>query len=381
MIPDIHVIEPLPFAGRSHSETCYKICGPWRDKTEKLHVHTSIADRDDPYRVLRPLIPRVLPRALQYRTASFFGTSAVADRVGRKAIARLKPGDICYFWPNTHAGLVSAAHAKGAFVVLEFINTHTGFAYQRLNTEMRLAGVPEISAAVTEDEVAKEENRLRWAHAVFCPGPFVSASIAEQSPHSPIMMETSYGVDYPAELPKRTREGKKLRFIFVGIFGVRKGARALLEAWEAANLDAELHIFGFVEDRFKPDVERLGSKGVVFRGYTRDIAAEYLEADVFVFPSLEEGGPQVTYEAAAHGLPLIVTRMGGGHVANSENALFAEDGDPATLKRAIQKMAEAPELRRSMGEAARRDARYFDWKAVSYRRFDLLMDAYAGFRP
>lgn len=100
-----------------------------------------------------------------------------------------------------------------------------------------------------------------------------------------------------------------------------------------------------------------------------------------MFPSLEEGGPQVTYEAAAHGLPLIVTRMGGGHVANSENALFAEDGDPATLKRAIQKMAEAPELRRSMGEAARRDARYFDWKAVSYRRFDLLMDAYAGFRP
>ena len=40
-------------------------------------------------------------------------------------------------------------------------------------------------------------------------------------------------------------------------------------------------------------------------GFSDDVAEELLRADIAVLPSLEEGDPISTYEAAAHGLPVI----------------------------------------------------------------------------
>ncbi len=93
------------------------------------------------------------------------------------------------------------------------------------------------------------------------------------------------------------------------------------------------------------------------------------------FPSLEEGGPQVCYEAAAHGLPMIVTPMGGGRIANETNAIIVPSQNPGALAAALREMAANPDLRRRMGAAARVASLEFAWPKVAERRLAQLLEA------
>ena len=80
----------------------------------------------------------------------------------------------------------------------------------------------------------------------------------------------------------------------------------------------------------------------------------YRSADIFVFPTLEEGGPQVTYEAAGCGLPVVTTPMGAARlVKDGLNGLIVNAIDVDGLAGAIAHLAASPELRDSFGQQAR----------------------------
>jgi len=78
-------------------------------------------------------------------------------------------------------------------------------------------------------------------------------------------------------------------------------------------------------------------------------------ADIFVLPSYAEGVPISMLEAAAAGLPLIVTPVGGipSVLTDGEHALFVQPGEQDALTGAINRLIEAPELRARLGAAAR----------------------------
>lgn len=78
-------------------------------------------------------------------------------------------------------------------------------------------------------------------------------------------------------------------------------------------------------------------------------------ADIFVLPSYAEGVPISMLEAAAAGLPLIVTPVGGipSVLTDCEHALFVQPGDHDALISAINRLIEAPALRARLGAAAR----------------------------
>lgn len=80
------------------------------------------------------------------------------------------------------------------------------------------------------------------------------------------------------------------------------------------------------------------------------------DADIFVLPSYSEGVPIAMLEAAAAGLPLIVTPVGGipSVLADGQHALFVPPGDPVALAAAIARLVDSPALRISLGDAARR---------------------------
>jgi glycosyltransferase involved in cell wall biosynthesis len=79
-------------------------------------------------------------------------------------------------------------------------------------------------------------------------------------------------------------------------------------------------------------------------------------ADMFVLPSYSEGVPMSMLEAAAAGLPLIVSPVGGipSVLTHGSHALFVPPGDRDALAAAIARLVESPALRASLGAAARR---------------------------
>ncbi len=245
-----------------------------------------------------------------------------------------------------------------------------------MDRECERLGVPKRTH-FTAASIDYENSRLALADAVFSPGPFTTASIKAHSTSPLKFIETSYGAPQAhAATPERS---PKPRFIFMGSDWLRKGMASLLDAWRMADIDAELHLYGSDERAQFPDLPQ----GVHYVGFTKDIASAFCSADVFVFPSLEEGDPQVTYEAASYGLPLLVTEMGGGRIArHDENAVVIAPNDTGALAAALRRLAADPALRGSLGAQAKRDQQtHFTWAAVAHKRLAQLEGLYGGLRP
>jgi glycosyltransferase involved in cell wall biosynthesis len=90
----------------------------------------------------------------------------------------------------------------------------------------------------------------------------------------------------------------------------------------------------------------------------------YAEHDVFVFPSLMEGLPSVLLEAMASGMPVITAETCGmpDVIENEFNGLLIPPADAGALEQAILKLANSPELRRRLGQAARDTMRRYTWE-------------------
>ena len=114
--------------------------------------------------------------------------------------------------------------------------------------------------------------------------------------------------------------------VFVGGICVRKGAHLLLDYWAQSGVKGRLVMAGQLEPAIKEKCANLLSRDdVIVRDYIPNVGALYRSADVFAFPSLEEGGPQVTYEACGCGLPVITTPMGAGRIVRHDREGFVID--------------------------------------------------------
>lgn len=100
------------------------------------------------------------------------------------------------------------------------------------------------------------------------------------------------------------------------------------------------------------------------------VLERYRQADVFLFPSLTEASGNVYLEAMNAGLPLIVVDNGGGrYIPDSRSSIQVALGDEQSiiegLSDALARLAEDPDLRRTMGRAAhQRVTTEFTWHAI-----------------
>jgi glycosyltransferase involved in cell wall biosynthesis len=106
------------------------------------------------------------------------------------------------------------------------------------------------------------------------------------------------------------------------------------------------------------------ASNVTFLGWVSgEQKAKFLrEVNIFVLPSHFEGISNAMLEAMAAGLPVVVTRVGGlpDVVQDGCDGLVVEPGDPLALRDAISTLAGDPNLRESLGRAARAKAERFD---------------------
>jgi len=98
-------------------------------------------------------------------------------------------------------------------------------------------------------------------------------------------------------------------------------------------------------------------EGVVeWLGRREDIAELYAASHIACLPSFYgEGVPKSLLEAAACGLPIVTTDTPGCRdvVLDGQNGLLVPARDPHALADAIEKLAQAPELRARMGQLGR----------------------------
>ena len=168
--------------------------------------------------------------------------------------------------------------------------------------------------------------------------------------------------------PGDLRRGRRMAVLCVGNWVERKGILSLLQAFAALDADmATLHLVGRtnLEPAYARSVWALIRKRelhdrVVVHGplTVSEVAALYAAADVFALPSLKEPYGTVYGEAMALGLPVVGWRAGNlPYLATHEaEGLLVEPRDVVGLTLALCRLAEDPEFRSRLGEAARQRA-------------------------
>jgi glycosyltransferase involved in cell wall biosynthesis len=139
---------------------------------------------------------------------------------------------------------------------------------------------------------------------------------------------------------------------------------------------ARLRIVGLDDEAFQDRyADVLSQDNVAATGFSADVDREYAQADVFVVPSLEEGDPIVTYEAAARGLPVVASEVGAGRIGAETGAIWTLDTSNVELLRTrLLELTVSEELRRHWGEKARKACIAYDWRPTTLRRFTALAD-------
>ncbi len=110
----------------------------------------------------------------------------------------------------------------------------------------------------------------------------------------------------------------------------------------------------------------LGCKNVSFLGHLAQaqIGEEMRRADIFFFPSILEGHPQVLLQAAGSGLPIVAMRIHRPDcVVDGSTGFLAGDDQELYLK--LEELIGNRSLRLSMGAAASERAKIFDWDSIS----------------
>ena len=123
---------------------------------------------------------------------------------------------------------------------------------------------------------------------------------------------------------------------------------------------------------------------VRFLGYRADMREIYAALDLFVQSSRTEGMPNTILEAMAMGRPVVATAVGGvpEMIRDGQDGLLFPVGDAETLAARLKALLEDAELRRRLGEQARRRVEErFSFAARLRRLEDLYEEMARSERP
>lgn len=345
-----------------------------------VEIHTISEHTDKRVRIndvtLHP-IPRIRDLGHTLNSLTFFRRSLIphkslSDRLlSQLKIARYDSAiasvlreqdiDIVYSpfaWPQSTAG-VNAAHHVGVPVVAS-LRGADGFSVPEINYGL-LERRPQMAATLQQADHVIGVCRGLADSAISMGAPADRVSVVWQGVHL-----ENFSPGNRADSRRKLNLNDRPTVLFVGNFVPVKGIATLLAAFDHLIADmpqvqlvmcgtgSELErIEHFRNER--PDVRRVILPGRVSR---ESIPDYFRAADVFVLPSLSEGGPNVLVEAAACGLPAVGSIAGGipDYIDDNVTGLLFESQNAEQLAEKLKYMLQHPELAEQMGRAGRERA-------------------------
>jgi len=168
--------------------------------------------------------------------------------------------------------------------------------------------------------------------------------------------------------PKEARRpGAKLTVLYAGSFRAYKRVNVVIrEAGNRSSVEFRLVGKGEEEEMCRSLANELGCRNVTFVGHLsqQGVAEEMRNADVFLFPSVVEGHPQVLGQAASCGLPAVaMEKYRPDYVVQGETGYLVKSEEELSEK--LDLLLSDQDLRLKMSAAAARHAVQFDWDRIA----------------
>nr|WP_145160008.1 glycosyltransferase family 4 protein [Paenibacillus terrae] len=228
--------------------------------------------------------------------------------------------------------------------------------------------------------VKRKLQEYDMADYILVPSEFVYQSMIDNGVSEKKLLLVPYG--YDSKLFKRDtqimKSDERLRLLFVGQIGHRKGLKYLLEAvknikQKRPEAPLELVLVGGIDNDFVPYLNKYSN---LYRHIDfvpqRKLVELYNSSHIFVFPSLCEGSAVVTYEALGSGLPQIVTFNAGSVISDNEEGIIIPPRDTAALEKAILHLMDNPAEIKRMEQNAINKAKEFTWEKYGDRLISTL---------
>lgn len=318
-----------------------------------------------PRKVKRTWLPEIMRRAIPRLGGSGERANYVHnDLFARRAAMMMEDCDVLHFVHSVGWKAARRARRAGTKVICDMREEHPGFQEEILSDEAQRLGVPfKVPGASFRHRVLEE---IALADYIFCPSRYARRTFLDRGIPEDRVVVCPYGVDVAAFDPgSRPAAGPTFRILFLGRVCMRKGIQYLLEGFRQAALpDARLILAGPVDPEFRVVLDRyrglFEETGPIPRLKVRE---RYLDADVFVMPSLADSYGLVVSEAMSTALPVIVSDNTGmaDLITDGREGYVVHIRDSAAIAEKITFLYEHRDIGRSMGAAAMATARSLDW--------------------
>jgi len=317
-----------------------------------------VTDQSHPfYRILPGLGARVILRELRPRTPLLRIPVSLALAASRDALDVLH---VQYIAPPVHRGrLVATIHDLG-FLRVPSTFSRSFVKRSRVlvrRTAKRADRVITGSAFSREDLIAEYGLDPKKVSVIpYGIGPeFLAAAGASEREAARVLGRL--GIEKPYILS-------------VGRLNPRKNLPALARAFDrlkkATGLPYRLVLAGPADYRTKETLEAVSraAPDVIVAGLVpdRDLPILYREAEIFVYPSLFEGGGLPALEAMAAGTPVIASKTSSLPEMVGEAGILVDPESVDDIARALVRLATDPDLRRTLQEKGRSRARKMTWE-------------------
>ena len=160
----------------------------------------------------------------------------------------------------------------------------------------------------------------------------------------------------------RNQFESQFHILFLGRIEPNKGISYIYEAMEElkkGKIDFVLHFAGKEQgnNNYVEQLSQLLGERFVYEGVVSGQQKENLlkQCDIFLLPSFYEGLPMSLLESMSFGMIPVTTNVGSisEYVEDGKTGLFVRAKDAGSIIEAIQKLANDPELRRTLSVGAR----------------------------
>ena len=162
------------------------------------------------------------------------------------------------------------------------------------------------------------------------------------------------------------RENKIPTVLYAGSFRLYKRAQLVIhEAARLPHVNFRLAGKGEAEKHCRELAQQLRCSNITFLGHlsSASLGEEMRGADIFFFPSVAEGNPQVLLQASACGLPCIaMDQYRSDYVLNGKTGFLVRSD--AELSASLDRLLIDANLRRSFSAAAVEHALQFNWDEI-----------------
>jgi len=326
------------------------------DPPHELVIYAT--DREHPfYRSLGSPGRRAVVRELTPRTPLFRIPVSLALASRRDALDVLH---VQYIGPPVHRGrLVATIHDLGFLrVPATFSRTFVTRSKVLVRRTARRAARVITGSAFSRDDLIAEYglDPRRLAVVPYGIGPEYFAAAAAPAAEAEAVL-SRHGI-------------RKPYILSVGRLNPRKNLPALAGAFarmkKATGLPHRLVLAGPADYRTKATLAAVSAAvpDVLVAGLVpdRDLPLLYREAEIFVYPSLFEGGGLPALEAMAAGTPVIASKTSSLPEMVGDAGILIDPESVDDIARALTRLAADPELRRTLREKGRTRSRSMTWE-------------------